>query len=325
MLGVLDVRDDVVQLRVGDRALREARHQVRADPHGLRDLTRSRVRQRRDARSGHVAAACDLLVAARAVVGEELHPRGEVAALRLRRGDCGTVAERCDERDQLVELALAEHGPRALGLVVRVGKRHVARAQVEVGAERAAVLQRGSVVRDALSLRTVAPRAVGRVQPGTGAHQHDALVGERRRSQQEQQRDGQQDLHAILQFVWKRTPAASSSTSMKKRTFPRSAACAKKCIRPSGPAASLSTLSVARKTTNAAASAASTPARASTWTSASQAERSTCQYATAASHRPTATKYPSTWDPAQASAPPNSAYHCRSSRRVRVTGTPTAG
>ena len=108
MLRVVDVGDDRVELAVRDRALGEARHHVGPDPHRLGDLRVGRVLERRRQRTGDVAALGHDLVAAGAVVREQLHSLGEVPALGLRLRDRRAVAERGDVGGQRVDLRLAE-------------------------------------------------------------------------------------------------------------------------------------------------------------------------------------------------------------------------
>src|SRR3954453_12201969 len=72
VLRVLDVGDYRVQIPVRQRFRREARHYVRADPDGLRDLGRSRILQRRRDGVHHVTALGNDLVATGAAIREEV-------------------------------------------------------------------------------------------------------------------------------------------------------------------------------------------------------------------------------------------------------------
>ena len=72
MVGVLDVADDRVDLRVRELAWAERRHRVGADPDRLGDLARCCGRQRRGQRAGYDPAACLDRVAPGAVEREQL-------------------------------------------------------------------------------------------------------------------------------------------------------------------------------------------------------------------------------------------------------------
>ena len=90
--------------------------------------------------------------------------RGEARALPARRRDRRPVPDRRDVADERADLRLAEQHPRPPRLGVRVVERHVAGADVEVGAERARVLQRRALVLQPLAARPVAAAAVRRIQ-----------------------------------------------------------------------------------------------------------------------------------------------------------------
>src|SRR5437763_6360833 len=137
----LDVADDRVELPVADRVLRELRHHVGPDPHGLRDLERRRPVERRRQRARHVAALPDNLVAARAVLREEGLALREAAELGLRLRD-RRAAEACDIGDEGPALNIAEREGFPAGLRAEVAERHVAGAEVEISGESAHALQR---------------------------------------------------------------------------------------------------------------------------------------------------------------------------------------
>src|SRR5439155_19710148 len=115
MLRVLDVADDRIDVGVAQLPLREARHQIWTDSHGLGDLHRAGVLERRNERTGYVPALGVDLVTAAAVLREQLESIRDVAALRMRRRDRRT-AERRDVRDEIAQLALAEEHTAAVRL-----------------------------------------------------------------------------------------------------------------------------------------------------------------------------------------------------------------
>ena len=93
MLRVVDVRDERVDLRVGELSACEPRHEVGPDAERLGDLPVGRLVQRRHVRTGHVAALGGDLVASGAVVEKEPLPLGHVSAARSRRRHLRPVAE----------------------------------------------------------------------------------------------------------------------------------------------------------------------------------------------------------------------------------------
>src|SRR5207302_7463327 len=97
----------------------------------------------------------------------------------------------------------------------------------------------------ALALRDVRDDALRRCRGlrGSGEQQHE---------------DEEHALHDWWQGRSWTVATPSRTTITKKRTFPSSAACAKKWMRPSGPGSSLSTVRVSRKVTSAASHAATT-------------------------------------------------------------------
>src|SRR3954463_7666038 len=136
------IGDERVELRFRDLVRREARHDVRTDPHRLGDLRRRRFAERRRYGMRHIAATGDDLVAARAVVGEERLSLRDAAALRPRIRYSGALAERRDVPDERLDLPLGEEQPAAARLDAVPLERHVARAEVEVGRERADAAKR---------------------------------------------------------------------------------------------------------------------------------------------------------------------------------------
>src|SRR5205814_8781810 len=109
--------------------------------------------------AGNVTAfSCDL-VAAGAVVGEELQHTRETSTLRVRRRNRRTAAEPRDVADQRAQLELREEHARRRGLLADARERHRTGAQVEVGCERAGALQLRPLV--PLAVRPVALRTIG--------------------------------------------------------------------------------------------------------------------------------------------------------------------
>ena len=121
VLRVLDVTDERVELAIADRLARELRHHVRPAAHGLRDLNRRRVRERRHARAGRDASACHDLVAPCAVVDEEAQALGDARALRMRLRDRRAGAEATRRSGRAPDLPFAEQHAPAGRLVVRDG------------------------------------------------------------------------------------------------------------------------------------------------------------------------------------------------------------
>jgi hypothetical protein len=136
VLRVPDVADDRVELGVRDRVRREPWHHVRTDPDGLGDLHRRRILERRRHDVGDVAALGDDLMAACAVLGEQVLTGGKIAALRVRMRNTGAVSERGDVGDQRIDLARPEQEARAARLDADPPQGHVAGAQVEICGER---------------------------------------------------------------------------------------------------------------------------------------------------------------------------------------------
>ena len=149
---------------MADLADGETGHQVRPDSNRLGDLNRRRLVQRRRDRIGDVAALGDDLVAAGAVLGEEMQAVGDVAFRRIGVRDGRPFPERADVRDQRPQLPLGEEDAAAARLAAGGAERHVAGAEIEVGGERTHPAQRRREAR-AGAVGTVAGDAVLAVQP----------------------------------------------------------------------------------------------------------------------------------------------------------------
>ena len=121
--------------RAAKAARREARHHVWPDANRLGDLGRGRGLERRGDPARQVAALRHDLVAAGAVVGEQLLAVRKAAALGLRPRHLRPLAERRHVGDEGLDLLLGEQHPHAARLLTGLAQGHVAGAQVEVGRE----------------------------------------------------------------------------------------------------------------------------------------------------------------------------------------------
>src|SRR6185503_6879184 len=188
------------------------------------------------------------LVAAGAALGEEVVALREAAALGMRRGDRRAGPEGCDVGRQRLDLALGEEDVAAARLHADVRERHVARAQVEVGSERADADQRRAdpgvlalgaqpsradrTTRRALAARRVAGEAVAAVEVVTLLHRVGR--GSEREAERREGRDEERALHPWRHVTLRIAAKPSSRMIIRKITFATAAAIAKKRTRPGG-------------------------------------------------------------------------------------------
>src|SRR5439155_12079306 len=132
-------------------------------------------------------------------------------------------------------------------LLVGVGKRHVARGEVEVGAERSDVMERRAEpvhfedarVRrrgDAAAADAVAAEAVGGVETFAAFHLDAApgLGGGARREREREREQGREPPHDPTHGSWTMAPTPLRTMMTRKSRLPSAAATTKKCRRPSG-------------------------------------------------------------------------------------------